>query len=211
MSQVAAGNRLDRRKARTRAALVSAARVLLTTRDPGDVSIQEITDAADVGFGSFYNHFTSKQELFEVAVEGVIEEHGAMLDEITAEIEDPAEVFAISVRITARFPKTHPELAKIIDRVGPRYLNSPSGLAPRALRDLERAMDAGRLSFDDPTVAIACAGGALLGVLHLSLLQPNASAIDAAADGLAVNLLRMFGLAESEAREVAKRPLPNAE
>ena len=211
MSQVAAGNRLDRRKARTRAALVSAARVLLITRDPGGVSIQEITDAADVGFGSFYNHFTSKQELFEVAVEEVIEEHGAMLDEITAEIEDPAEVFAISVRVTARFPKTHPELAKIIDRVGPRYLNSPSGLAPRALRDLQRAMEAGRLSFDDPTVAIACAGGALLGVLHLSLLQPNASAIDAAADGLAVNLLRMFGLAESEAREVAKRPLPNAE
>ena len=208
MSQVAAGNRLDRRKARTRAALVSAARVLLTTRDPGDVSIQEITDAADVGFGSFYNHFTSKRELFEVAVEEVIEEHGAMLDEIRAAIEDPAEVFAISVRITARFPETHPELAKIIDRVGPRYLNSPSGPAPRALRDLERAMDAGRLSFDDPTVAIACAGGALLGVLHLNLLQPNATAIEAAADGLAVNLLRMFGLTESEAREVAKRPLP---
>ncbi len=48
---------------------MSAARALLTSRDPGGVSIQEITDAADLGFGSFYNHFTSKQELFEVAVE----------------------------------------------------------------------------------------------------------------------------------------------
>jgi len=44
-------NRLDRRKAQTRAALVSAARDLLTSRDPAEVSIQEITDAADVGFG----------------------------------------------------------------------------------------------------------------------------------------------------------------
>ncbi|MCW6004369.1 TetR/AcrR family transcriptional regulator [Micromonospora sp. CPCC 205371] len=208
MTQVAAGNRLDRRKARTRAALVSAARALLTSRDPGEVSIQEITDAADVGFGSFYNHFTSKQELFEVAVDAVIEEHGAMLDEVTADIEDPAEVFAVAVRITARFPKTRPELAKIIDRVGPRYLTSPSGLAPRALRDLQHAKDADRLTFDDPAVAIACAGGALLGVLHLSLLQRDPSAIDRAADGLAVNLLRMFGLAESDAREVAGRPLP---
>ena len=98
-------SRLDRRKARTRAALVAAARELLTSRDPAEVSIQEITEAADVGFGSFYNHFQSKQELFGAAVEEVIEEHGAMQDEITSGIEDPAEVFAASVRITARQPR----------------------------------------------------------------------------------------------------------
>jgi AcrR family transcriptional regulator len=27
-------------------------------------SIQEITEVADIGFGSFYNHFASKEELF---------------------------------------------------------------------------------------------------------------------------------------------------
>ncbi|MEJ3749608.1 TetR family transcriptional regulator [Actinomycetes bacterium KLBMP 9797] len=209
MTQAATGNRLDRRKARTRAALVSAARAMLTSRDPAGVSIQEITDAADVGFGSFYNHFTSKQELFEAAVDEVIEEHGAMLDEITAGLRDPAEVFAAAVRITARFPKTHPELAKIIERVGPRYLTAPSGLAPRALRDLQHAKDVGRLSFDDPTVALACTGGALLGIVHLGLLQPEPSAVDHAADELAMNLLRMFGLDYNDAREVATRPLPS--
>lgn len=205
-----AGNRLDRRKARTRAALVSAARQLLTVRDSADVSIQEITDAADVGFGTFYNHFGSKQELFDAAVEQVIEEHGAMLDEVTRGISDAAEVFAASVRITARFPQTHPELAKIIDRVGPRYLTSPTGLAPRALRDLHHARDVGRLSFDDAAVAIACAGGALLGVIHLSLAQPDHTAIGEAADGLALNLLRMFGLPDADARAVVGRPLPFA-
>lgn len=210
MTDEPAANRLDRRKARTRAALVSAARGLLTSRDPAEVSIQEITDAADVGFGTFYNHFTSKQDLFDAAVEEVIEEHGAMLDKVTADLHDPAEVFAASVRITARFPKTHPELAKIIDRTGPRYLTSSSGLAPRALRDLQRAGDAGRLSFDDPELAIACTGGALLGVLHLGLAVEDPAVIDRVADGLAVNLLRMFGLSQHDAREVAGRPLPPA-
>jgi AcrR family transcriptional regulator len=208
MPESGAVNRLDRRKAQTRAALVAAARGLLTSRDPAAVSIQEITDAADVGFGSFYNHFASKQELFDAAVDEVVEEHGAMLDEITSAIEDPAEVFAASVRITARFPKTHPQLARIIARTGPRYLTSPSGLPPRALRDLQQAKDANRLSFDDPAVALACAGGAVLGVLHLGLLQREPSAVDRAADGLAVNLLRMFGLSASEAHEVAERQLP---
>jgi len=201
-------NRLDRRKARTRAALVAAARQLLTHSDPAEVSIQEITDLADVGFGSFYNHFDSKQGLFDVAVEEVMEEHGAMLDEITGVITDPAEVFAASVRITARFPRTHPELARIIDRTGPRYLTSSSGLAPRALRDLQRAQDAGRLSFDEPTVAIACIGGALMGVMHLGLTLGKPSAVDRASDQLAANLLRMFGLPLDEAREVAGRKLP---
>ena len=201
------GSRLDRRKARTRGALVAAARELLTTRDPAGVSIQEITDAADVGFGSFYNHFESKQDLFDAAVDAVIEEHGAMLDELTADIEDPAEVFAVSVRITARFPRTHPELATIMDRTGPRYLTASWGLAPRALRDLQRAQGAGRLSIGDPQVALSCAGGALLGVLHLGLAR-NGESVDAAADELAENLLRMFGLAEAEARRVVQRPLP---
>ena len=202
-------SRLERRKAQTRAALVAAARDLLRTRDPAEVSIQEITAAADVGFGSFYNHFSAKQDLFDAAMDQVLEEHGAMLDDLTSGIEDPAEVFAVSVRITARFPTTHPELAQILARSGPRYLTAPSGLAPRALRDLERARDAGRFRFDDPAVALACTGGALLAVLHLALeRRMSASAVDHAADGLAVNLLRMFGLEEKDARDVVGRRLP---
>jgi AcrR family transcriptional regulator len=210
MAETVAANRLDRRKARTRAALVGAARELLASRDPAEVSIQEITDAADVGFGSFYNHFESKQELFDVAIEEVIEQHGAMLERITAHMDDPAEVFCASVRITARFPKTHPQLAQIIDRTGARYLTAPTGLAPRALRDLERAKAAGRLSFDDPAVVIACVGGALLGVIHLGLALGKPAAIDRAADALGVHLLRMLGASEREARQVAGRKLPTA-
>ena len=59
--------RLDRRKARTRQALLDAA-VRLITEGRGDrASIQEITDEADIGFGSFYNHFESKEQLFQTA------------------------------------------------------------------------------------------------------------------------------------------------
>src|SRR5579859_1853945 len=52
-------SRLDRRKARTRQALIDAA-VRLIAEGRGDrASIQEITEEADIGFGSFYNHFES--------------------------------------------------------------------------------------------------------------------------------------------------------
>jgi AcrR family transcriptional regulator len=210
MVESVAASRLGRRKAATRAALVSAARGLLETRDPAGVSIQEITEAADVGFGSFYNHFESKQELFDIAVAEVIEEHGAMLDELTAGLEDPAEVFSVAVRITARFPATHAELARIIDRTGTRYLAATSGLSPRAMRDLKQARAAGRFSFENTAVALACTGGALLGVLHVGLAGAGAPSPDRAADELAFSLLRVFGLAEDDARDVVGRGLPQA-
>ena len=72
--------RLDRRKARTRQALIDAA-VRLIAEGRGDrASIQEITETADIGFGSFYNHFDSKDQLFQTASEEVLERWGQMID-----------------------------------------------------------------------------------------------------------------------------------
>src|SRR5580704_15691660 len=63
--------RLDRRKARTRQALIDAA-VQLIAEGRGDrASIQEITEEADIGFGWVYNNFDSKEQLFATASEEV--------------------------------------------------------------------------------------------------------------------------------------------
>src|SRR6188508_1462221 len=85
-------NRLDRRKARTRAALIRAAQTLIA-QGRTNVPILEITQAADVGMGSFYNHFESKELLFEAAVTEVLDRHGDILDACTADLDDPAEIF----------------------------------------------------------------------------------------------------------------------
>ena len=73
-------SRLDRRKARTRQALIGAAVQLIAQGRGERASIQEITDAADIGFGSFYNHFDSKDELFATASAEVMERWGQMID-----------------------------------------------------------------------------------------------------------------------------------
>ncbi|GAA4413433.1 TetR/AcrR family transcriptional regulator [Actinokineospora soli] len=209
MSETSVPNRLDRRKARTRAALVAAARQLLARGGTTEVSIQEITDLADVGFGSFYNHFPTKAELFEAAVAEALEEHGALLDEITADLDDPAEVFAASVRLTVLLYETHPQIARIMTNAAPAFRNAPTGLAPRALRDLTKAKAAGRFDIDAPTTALACAGGAILGVLN-ALDEGRITDVRHTADEVALNLLRMFGLPGPEAREIVARPLPAA-
>jgi AcrR family transcriptional regulator len=202
-----APNRLDRRKARTRAALVAAAQRLLAEQGRADVSIQEITEAADVGFGTFYNHFVSKDELFDAALALTLEQHGALLDSVVGDLEDPAEVFSASVRLTGRLQRTHPQMARILVRTGMPYLISESGLAPLAMRDLQAAAERGRLDIDDPHTAVAMVGGALLGVLQLLETRPDLD-IDRVTDQLAARLLCMFGMGRAEAQEIVARPLP---
>jgi AcrR family transcriptional regulator len=91
-------NRVDRRNQRTRAALIQAAQALIAAGKL-NVPVLEITQAADVGMGSFYNHFDSKEELFEAAVADVLDNHGALLDQLTAEIEDPAEDIRLQLAV----------------------------------------------------------------------------------------------------------------
>ncbi|MEV5957711.1 TetR/AcrR family transcriptional regulator [Streptomyces sp. NPDC051987] len=201
-------NRVDRRKARTRAALIAAAQRFLADQGRTDVSIQEITEAADVGFGSFYNHFTSKDELFDAAVARTLEEHGALLESVVGDLKDPAEIFAASVRLTGRLQRTHTQMARILVRTGMPYLTSESGLAPQAMRDLRAAADTGRLDIDDPRTSVSMVGGALLGVLHLLETRPDLDAAQVS-DQLAFRLLRMFGMTRAEAQEIATRPLPS--
>jgi AcrR family transcriptional regulator len=128
-------SRLDRRKARTRQALIDAA-VRLIAEGRGDrASIAEITEEADIGFGSFYNHFDSKEQLFQTASEEVLERWGQMIDRATAGITDPAALFAVGTRISGRLGWTHPDIAGFLTGMGLGALDIPGGLAPRALRD----------------------------------------------------------------------------
>ncbi len=101
-------NRLDRRKARTRQALIDAAVGLIAEGRGQQASIQEITDAADIGFGSFYNHFESKEQLFQTASTGVLDRWAQMIDAATAGLSDPAERFSMGLRSPAVSPGPTP-------------------------------------------------------------------------------------------------------
>jgi AcrR family transcriptional regulator len=202
-------NRLERRKQRTRAALIKAAQSFIAAGKV-NVPVLEITQAADVGMGSFYNHFESKEQLFDAAVADVLDAHGALLDHLTAPVDDPAETFACSFRLTGRLFRKRPQESQILLANGMSLLSSDLGLAPRALRDIEEAVKAGRFTVDDPELALAVAGGALLGLGNLLRNQPDRD--DAtAADSVTEGVLRLFGLTAVEAHEICQRPLPDLE
>ncbi|MET9461018.1 TetR family transcriptional regulator [Streptomyces canus] len=202
-------NRFERRRAETRGALVRAARQILAESGDTSASIQAIAERADVGFGSFYNHFDSKAELFETAVIDALEEFGQAFDERLTGIDDPAELLAAGFRLSARMADSHPELMQVLRRRGLGHIHSDNGLSRRALRDLQVGIASGRFTTLDPVVALSALGGTLLSLVELRFARPEVDG-DEAAVNLAEMVLRMLGLPADDAHEVARRPLPDA-
>ncbi|MFB7861237.1 TetR/AcrR family transcriptional regulator [Streptomyces sp. NPDC056069] len=202
------GNRFERRRAETRGALVRAARRILAETGDTSASIQVIAERADVGFGSFYNHFDSKTELFEAAVQDALEEFGQTFDERLAGIDDPAELVATGFRLSARMAESHPELMQVLRRRGLGHIHADNGLSRRARRDVEVGMASGRFTAVDPTVALSALGGTLLSLVELRFARPEVDGDDAAVN-LAEMVLRMLGVPSDDAHEVARRPLPD--
>ncbi|MFE8015883.1 TetR/AcrR family transcriptional regulator [Streptomyces antibioticus] len=205
----APGGRTGRQRARTRAALVSAAQTLLAQRRI-NVTIREITETADVGFGSFFNHFTSKDELFDEAIRVTLARHSEVLDSLTRGIDDPARVLALGIRTTGRLQREQPEMARIFLHQGTRLLLDDTGLTSRARANLAAGVKSGRfVAPPDVEFALMAILGALLGVVQFLDAHPEADA-GASADQLAEGVLASLGVEPSEARRIAREPLPPA-
>ena len=203
-------SRLDRRKARTRQALIDAA-VRLIAEGRGDrASIAEITEEADIGFGSFYNHFDGKEQLFQIASEEVLERWGQMIDRVSAGLTDPAERFAVGTRISGRLGWTHPDIAGFLTGAGLDVLDTPHGLAPRALRDIEAGQATGRFTVHDSEIALSAVAGGLLGLLRMCQRHPE-RVNETTVDQLAEAELRLLGVPAGEAARLAALPFPPIE
>jgi AcrR family transcriptional regulator len=194
-----------RRRERTREALLEGARVVFARKGPDASTIAEITEQADVGFGSFYNHFASKEEIAEAVLTLSIEQQGRALARLTGGLEDPAEVVSVAHRYFVVRAAADPDWARVLIRLDVSHRVAVAALGPHARRDLARGIEQGRFCVADEEVTMWSTGGALLGVMRAVLdgtLAPGADVHHAE------NVLRMLGIPLEEAAQIARRRLP---
>jgi len=182
------------------------------------VAINEITEAADVGFGSFYNYFASKKDIYDEVIVTVFESFGDALDQIARDLEDPAEVISVSIRHTLIRSRQDRLWGQFLVREGMSDRARTHGLGPRLLRDLRKGVDGGRFKIPDLDMAFITIGG---GVLAVVAAQVQLAARDAAGpspsrkrgadipERAAATLLHALGLTSADANAVARRPLPS--
>ncbi len=164
----------------------------------------EITERADVAAGSLYNHFADKDEIVEALLREIAEEQGALVDELTAEIEDPAAVVSFAHRHFVRLASTDPGFGQLTIRLDASHRLMSDALGHRAARDIARGVDSGRFQVEDRTAAVFVSGGALLGTIRGVVdgaLGERADELHAAA------ILRMLGLGVEEAERVSRLPM----
>lgn len=208
MAQAAATSPPDRharRRARTRAKLVAAARELFSAQGVDATTIAEIGERADIAHGSFYNHFSTKEEILAAIFEDTLAGQLTRLEERRAGIRDPAERVAVAHRHLLASVREDPEWGWLIVRLPLPHTVLAAVLGDDAGADLRDGLAAGRFRVPDPVVALHASGGALLGIMVLILeggAGPDADSAHAA------GVLRMFGLPPAEAARIAARPLP---
>jgi AcrR family transcriptional regulator len=193
---------------------MDAARRLIAERGGIDaVPIAEITEAADVAIGSFYNHFASREELFEEVVSETLEAHGRRLDVLASEIADVAEFCAAALRLTMRRVEADPVWGGFMVRMGTYLPELGLILGRRLAETLVRGIQSGRFSVADEATTMAVISGVVFGAMHARLSQvlpdllPDSLPDDA--DCLvAEQLLQLLGVPREEAAEIARRPLP---
>jgi AcrR family transcriptional regulator len=201
----APSRRVDRRRARTRAALLEAGRSLLAHREVEGVSIDEIVAAADVAKGSFYNHFADKDVFAREIGAAVRRQAEAAIARENAGIEDPALRLAQALCVFVRFAIEHRESAQVLWR-----LNSGATMADapinRGLRDevILAAKSAALADFDVETGVLLVMGTIIIALRHV-LEQRVVTPPPVIAARMSAGMLRALGFTARRAQKLAAK------
>ena len=196
--------RRDRRRLEARQRLLAAARQILAKDGEAGLRIAELTELADIGFGTFYSHFESKEAIVEAVVSGVLRGAAVAIGERALEFADPAQTAAYSYRRFVCFAREQPQLATLLVNLAGAGDLFERSLAPYARQTLERGRETGRFRIEDLELALisvtAAAFAAIRGVLT-GRVGPNADIVGAEM------MLRGFGITADDAEYLAQVPL----
>ena len=199
--------RRDRRKAEARQRLLTAAHRLIAENGVPDLRIGDVTDLADLGFGTFYTYFPSKEALIEEVAAEVLAGLAASIGSDALEVADPAEAASASYRRFLRFSRDEPEVARVLvelDRVNAIF---ELAVKPWAMETLARGQASGRFAVDDLDLAHTSVAGSALAAIRAILagrVPPGPKTESRGAE----MMLRSFGLDTASAQEISRRPLP---
>ena len=197
--------RVVRRQRRNREALIRAARAVMGEKGVDAATMLEIAERADVGAGTVYNYFKSKDDLAIAVLERMMEDLGRRIEAVTNTFSDAAQVYAFGVRMVLEAATQDPRWRQLLNRSEVMADAMYRVMGPFAIRDLRLATEAGRFEMADPGLVWKMAAHAIVGVgLAITTGELPASAINETV----VRLLCMAGINARTASELAARPCP---
>jgi AcrR family transcriptional regulator len=149
--------------------ILDAAAKFFAAKGYSEANIQELADLLQVGKGTIYRYFPTKQELFLAAVDRLMKRLSEAIDRCIQAVDDPVDQIAEAVKTYLTFVAEQPEVAELLiqeraqfkDRKKPTYFIYREANTQRRQGLLRAMIEAGRLR-DVPVDRISDVIGDLL-------------------------------------------------
>lgn len=197
--------RVARRQKRNQNALIAAAREIMMEKGVDAATMLEIAERADVGAGTVYNYFRSKDELAIAVLEDLMHELALRIEKVTNTFEDSAQVYAFGIRTVLDTATGDVRWAQMLNRSEVIADAMFRKMGPFAIRDLRLASQAGRFEVANAELVWRLTTHTLIGA---SLAITRGDLPEISKQQIIAKLLCMTGIGINAAVELAARPRP---
>ncbi len=198
-------SRMERKRRRNRQVLIEAAYEVISSQGIDSTTMQKISEVADVGLGTIYNYFDSKEDLVMQVMALVMDHMAQRILKVTDTFSDSAQVCAYGYWSLMDQTMTDPRWHWLINRPDVFADAMYNCFGPYAITDMKNGVAEGRYIVDNPELVWRQTVWAIVGVIIA--VDQKEFPISCLEDAI-VNLLYLLGVDRVEAREIAQRPRP---
>ena len=195
----------ERSRLATRTKLIEAAHTLMAEKGFDLSTIEEITKRADVGFGSFYNHFASKEDIATSVFAQRAAEIRVVTDEIAATEQDKSVAITYIQKMFLTKAVHDPVWARFIVRAQDSHRQMNDTFVIGAANDIRAAVEQKRFSIACIETAADITIAALISAMTRILEGGSSEQITVETVEC---LMRLYGVETNEARRLAQLSLP---
>jgi AcrR family transcriptional regulator len=195
--------RTDRRRARTRSALIAAGQHLFATRPLESVSIDDIASAADIAKGSFYNYFEDKEGLATAIIEHVQADCEHHIGLANAAIVDPAHRMARAMAVVVIYAHDHPDRVEAMLALSERRRDIAAPLNAGVTHDISEGLKGGQFSGISVQSGVLIAQGLISVAVGFLQVHDAKGAATAVVGEIGAALLRALGVDPADAPAIA--------
>jgi AcrR family transcriptional regulator len=198
--------KLGGKRERTRKKILEAAFGLIGNEQGLTVRIEQICAAAHISRGTFYNYFTSLEQLFEVLAIELSHDLNRALVSTWDETRSHAEGSNAAVQHYLNYARRDPAWAWAmvhLSAFGPAF-GAESWEACH--RSIAKGIEAGEFDVPNATVGRDLMTGTVLATVRTTLRSGGGRSEPRIT---AYHLLRALGVPDARAREIAESPLPD--
>jgi len=193
----------------TRAKLLQAAYEIMSDVGVDAARIKDVTERADIGFGTFYNYFEDKDAIARSVLDCMIHDIGERIRAATAHLRDIDTVLVMgaSNRLALRAAMADPIWQWWARRTDLLFDRMSKGFGPYAQDDMRAAIAAGTSALTDEEVEAAWALSAwvMVGGIHDVVVGNRPMESEAF---VAHSILRLMGTSHDEAARATSTELP---